>query len=111
MSDITPLFRPVAQVLFDRPELSAILDLYGRMVAAGLLRDYAIRMDSHAATFSGFERAAERPQIRVIKCPALARKQGQWLLEGKGGVVLKRGQELRSVLAPLERQLLRSIDA
>jgi len=34
-----------AQVAFDRAELMRILDLYGRMVAAGLWRDYAISFD------------------------------------------------------------------
>jgi hypothetical protein len=111
MSNITPLFAPARQVLFDRLELAIILDLYGRMVAAGLLRDYAIRMGREEAVFSGFERAAERPELQIVKCPELARKQGIWALIGRGGVVLKRGPELRPVLAPLERRLLKMVDA
>lgn len=98
------------QVGFDREELSRILDLYGRMVAAGLWRDYAMDLGRDAAVFSCFRRATERPEYRIEKRPALRRKQGQWALLGEGGAVLKRGHELSGVLAPLERKLVRAVD-
>lgn len=98
------------QVGFDREELSRILDLYGRMVAAGLWRDYAMDLGRDAAVFSCFRRATERPEYRIEKRPALRRKQGQWALVGEGGAVLKRGHELSGVLAPLERKLVRVVD-
>lgn len=98
------------QVAFDREELSRILDLYGRMVAAGLWRDYAMDLGRDAAIFSCFRRATERPEYRIEKRPALRRKQGQWALVGEGGAVLKRGHELSGVLAPLERKLVRVVD-
>ncbi len=99
-----------AQVGFDRAELQRILDLYGRMVAAGQWRDYAMDFDRHAATFAAFRRAAERPQARVEKRPALRNKQGMWTLYGEHGQVLKRGHELAGVLAPMERRLLKAVD-
>lgn len=98
------------QTGFDRQELNRILDLYGRMVAAGLWRDYAIELGRDAAIFSCFRRAAERPEFRIEKRPALRRKQGMWALVGEGGAVLKRGHELSGVLAPLERKLVRIVD-
>lgn len=101
--------RPV-QVGFDRAELQRILDLYGRMVAAGQWRDYAMDFDRHAATFAAFRRTAERPQARVEKRPALRNKQGMWTLYGEHGQVLKRGHELAGVLAPMERRLLKTVD-
>ena len=98
------------QVGFDREELGRILDLYGRMVAAGLWRDYAMDLGRDAAVFSAFRRATERPEYRIEKRPALRRKQGQWALVGEGGAVLKRGHELSGVLAPHERKLVRVVD-
>ena len=100
----------IAQVGFERDELQRILDLYGRMVAAGLWRDYAMNFDRDAASFSGFRRAAERPEARIEKRPALRAKQGMWTLYGEGGQVLKRGHELSGVLFPLERRLLKVVD-
>jgi hypothetical protein len=111
MSNVTPLFNAKPQVAFDRRELSLILDLYGRFVAAGLFRDYAINMDHSAAIFSAFERATERPEVQIIKQPDLARKQGAYALLGRSGTTLKRGEDLRTVLAPLERKLLKAVDA
>lgn len=99
-----------AQVGFERDELQRILDLYGRMVAAGLWRDYAMDFGKDAASFSGFRRAAERPEARIEKRPALRAKQGMWTLYGEAGQVLKRGHELSGVLSVLERRLLKVVE-
>jgi Protein of unknown function (DUF2794) len=101
----------LGQVVFDRLELNIILNLYGRMVAEGEWRDYAIAMDKDVAVFSAFRRASERPEIQVVKRPALRLKQGQYALHGEGGAVLARGAELKSVLAQLERRLLKLVEA
>jgi hypothetical protein len=98
------------QIGFDRLELQRILDLYGRMVAAGLWRDYAMDFGHDAASFSCFRRSAERPQARIEKRPALRGRQGMWTLFGEAGQVLKRGHELAGVLSPLERKLLKVVE-
>ncbi len=111
MSNILP-FPPAgkpSQVGFDREELMRILDLYGRMVAAGNWKDYAIDFGKDAAVFSCFRRAAERPEYRIEKRPALRQRQGMWALMGEGGAVLKRGHELVPVLAPVERKLMKLV--
>lgn len=97
------------QTLFDRSELTRILDLYGRMVAAGHWRDYAIEMGRDAAVFCAFRRTAERPEVRIEKRPSLRQRQGQWALIGEAGAVLKRGHELGPVLAPVERRLMKLV--
>lgn len=104
-----PNARPL-QVGFDRLELQRILDVYGRMVATGLWRDYAMDFGRDAANFSAFRRAAERPQARIEKRPALRGKQGMWTLFGEAGQVLKRGHELASILVPLERRMLKVVE-
>lgn len=102
--------RPM-QVGFDRAELTRILDLYGRMVAAGHWRDYAIELGRDAAIFAAFRRTAERPEFQVEKRPALRNRQGMWALVNESGVVLKRGHELGPVLAPVERRLLKLVES
>jgi len=97
------------QVSFTRLELDRILSLYGRMVAAGYWKDYALELGRERASFSGFRRTAENPEARIVKDPALRHRQGEWILYGEGGMVLKRGHELASVLAPLERRLLKTV--
>ena len=98
------------QVGFARDELAKILDVYGRMVAAGNWRDYAMDFSKDVAVFAAFVRHAERPQARIEKRPALRGKQGMWTLFGEHGQVLKRGHELAGVMAPIERRLLKAID-
>ena len=104
-----PNGREPRQVGFERAELMRILDLYGRMVAAGEWRDYAMDFRRDHAAFSAFRRTAEVPQMRLEKRPALRGKQGMWALFGEQGQVLKRGHELAGVLAPLERRLLKVV--
>lgn len=89
---------PAPVVFFERRELDQLLRLYGRRVAAGEWRDYAIDGLRDAAVFSVFRRAAENPLYRIEKRPALARRQGAWAVIGQGGAVLKRGHELGQVL-------------
>lgn len=105
-----PHARAVAQVAFDRVELLRILDLYGRMVAAGMWRDYAMDFGKDAASFAAFKRTAERPSARIEKRPSLRGKQGMWALFGEAGQVLKRGHDLAGILSPLERRLLKVVE-
>ena len=114
MGTVTPFrlgaARAPLQIGFERVELTRILDLYGRMVAAGHWRDYAIQLGRDAAVFAAFRRAAERPEFRIEKRPELRNKQGMWALVGEGGAVVKRGHELGPVLAPVERRLMKLVD-
>nr|WP_091735527.1 DUF2794 domain-containing protein [Phenylobacterium immobile] len=98
------------QVFFERRELDRLLRLYGRMVAAGEWRDYAMDGLSDAAVFSVFRRASERPLYRIEKRPALARKQGAWAVIGEGEMVLRRGHELEQVLRFFEKGRFTVVD-
>lgn len=98
------------QISFHRTELSVILSLYGRMVAAGEWRDYGISCLREAAVFSIFRRTAEHPLYRVEKRPKLRNRQGQYAVLGMDGRILKRGNDLRAVLGVLERKLIRAVD-
>src|SRR5260370_26982046 len=90
-------------VFFERRELTRLLYLYGRMVAAGEWRDYGIDGLGDAAVFSVFRRHSEAPLYRIEKRPALARKQGAWAVVGQGGHILSRGHELDHVLRLFDR--------
>lgn len=96
-------------VAFQRDELGAILALYGRMVAAGEWRDYAISMLRDVAVFSIFQRAAEHPIYRIEKRPKLMARKQTYAVIGLDGRILKRGAELRQVLRVLDKKLIRSV--
>lgn len=94
-----------ATVTFDRRELSELLNLYGRMVAAGEWRDYAIDFLKDQAQFSVYRRSSEVPLYRIVKDPALAKRQGAYSVVAATGLVLKRGAELSRVLRVLDKKL------
>lgn len=110
MGEVTPFpSGQPSQVAFERRELNRIVDLYGRMVAAGHWKDYAMEFGRDSACFAAFRRSAEHPEVRIEKRPALRHRQGMWTLIGEHGAVLKRGHELGPVLAPIERRLMKLV--
>ena len=96
---------PTARVTFDRRELNRIFGLYGRKVAAGEWRDYAIDFLKDRAVFSVFRRAAEVPVYRIEKSPKLARRQGAYSVISATGLIVRRGHELDPVLRAIDQSL------
>lgn len=99
---------PQSVTTFNRQELSAILAVYGRKVAAGEWRDYALDLGPEKAVFSVFRRSSECPLYRIEKCPKLAKRQGAYSVVAPAGLLLKRGPDLGRVLAVLEK--VRAVD-
>ena len=97
-------FEPATQIAFNRQELMAILAVYGRKVASGEWRDYAIDLTRDKAVFSIFRRASEVPLYRIEKDPKLARKQGAYSVVAAGGLIMKRGQDLARVLDVFDKR-------
>lgn len=89
---------------FNRNELNTILSVYGRRVADGDWRDYAIYHGKDIAVFSIFRRASEVPLFRVEKKPKLARRQGAYSVVSATGMVLRRGHDLAQVLKIIDRR-------
>ena len=92
------------RVTFNRLELNRILNLYGRMVADGEWRDYAIDFLKDRAVFSIFRRSSEMPLYRIEKDPSRARKQGAYGVVSASGHILRRGHELDRVLLVIDRK-------
>ena len=97
-----PQFKP--DTYFDRREMNTILSVYGRKVAEGEWRDYAIDQDRDEAVFSIFRRNSETPLYRIVKKPQLARRQGAYAVLAAGGMILRRGHDLAQVLRVLMRK-------
>ena len=110
MGDVYPFPRASSpQIGFTRAELGRIIDLYGRMVAAGQWKDYALEFGKDHAAFWAFRRSAERPEYKIEKRPSLHNRQGMYALINEAGMVLRRGHELGPVLAPVERRLMKVV--
>jgi hypothetical protein len=97
---------PANHVTFSRRELNRILDLYGRKVAAGEWRDYAIDFLKDRAVFSVFRRTSEVPIYRIEKNLRLSRRQGPYSVISATGLIVRRGHELERVLRSIDRSQL-----
>ena len=97
-------------ICFNRMELMTILNIYGRMVAAGEWRDYAIDTLKDRAVFSIYRRTSEMPLYRIEKTPKLARKQGAYSLISPQGQILKRGHDLSPIISLLNRKLMKLVE-
>jgi hypothetical protein len=107
--EVIPVPAKLPQVVFDRQELGRILTVYGRMVACGEWRDYALDFLDETAVFSVFRRASEVPLFRIEKNPRLRAKQGQYSVIAHGGMILKRGHDLAQVLKVFDKKLLKAL--
>ncbi len=102
---VVPFPPTQARVSFDREELRQILNLYGRKVAEGEWRDYAIDFTRDKAVFCIYRRTSEMPLYRVEKDPKLARRQGAYSVVAATGLIMKRGADLARVLSVLDKPL------
>lgn len=99
-----PAQHAVRRIFFERRELTIILSAYGRGVAQGDWKDYAVDGLSDRALFSIFKRASEAPLYQIEKRPDLARKQGAWAILSAQGMILKRGHDLEALLRFFDRK-------
>ncbi len=97
------------KIFFNRQELNLLLGIYGRMVAAGLWRDYAMDALPDRAVFSIFRRTSESPLYQIEKRPELARRQGAFAVSTPTGLILRRGHELAAVLRIFDQKLIRLV--
>jgi len=97
-------------VMWHRRELDVILSVYGRLVAQGEFKDYAIDGLKDCAIFSIFRRASEMPLYSIVKTPAEANRQGQYKVVAVGGQILKRGQDLKQVLKVFDKKRFSIVD-
>ena len=104
-TNLTKLFPAPALVTFDRQELRDILSLYGRMVASGEWCDYAMDFSAQRAVFAVHRRSSETPLYRIEKDPSQARRHGAYAVIAAGGLIMRRGHELKRVISVLEKRL------
>lgn len=100
----------LARIWFSRQELDLILRTYGRLVAEGECKDYAIGAFADHAVFCMHRRASEEPTWTVEKRPELSRRQGAYAVVNATGQILKRGHELAQVLRVLDKRRFSVVD-
>jgi hypothetical protein len=106
----SPSSGSLTRIWFSRQELDLILRTYGRLVAEGECKDYAIGAFADHAVFCMHRRASEEPTWTVEKRPELSRRQGAYAVVNATGQILKRGHELAQVLRVLDKKRFSVVD-
>lgn len=102
MSKVVPLIQRASArrpTRFDRAELGQLLGLYGRKVAAGVWRDYALDFTPDMAVFSIFRSSFERPLYAVVKRQPAPKRGAYQLFEGARPIA--QAPDLATLLATL----------
>lgn len=97
-------------VHFNKNELFQILNIYGKMVSAGIWRDYCFEEGAKSISFNVFKRSSDQPLYRIQKTPLLANKQGAFAIESRGGMIIKRGHNLDALLGYFHKKLYKIVD-
>ncbi len=83
---------------FIKKELQYILNLYARMVSNGSWKDYSFSTGSKEVSFDVYQRASEKPVLRITKNLKPNYFNEKYLIKDKDGKVIKKSESLNFLL-------------
>ena len=90
--------RKVKQPYFIKKELQTILNLYAKMVSNGTWKDYSFSSGSKEISFDVYQRASEKPVLRILKNLKPVYFNEKFLIKDKNGNVLKKPENLNQLI-------------
>ena len=86
------------EIFFIKKELQCILNLYARMVSNGSLKDYSFSSGNKEISFDVYQRASEKPVLRILKNLRPNYYNEKFLIKDKNGNVLKKSENLNQLI-------------
>ena len=83
---------------FIKKELQSILNLYAKMVSNGTWKDYSFTSGKKEISFNVYQRASDKPVLRILKNLKPNYYNEKYLIKDKNGVVLKRSENLNQLI-------------
>ena len=83
---------------FIKKELQCILNLYARMVSNGSWKDYSFSTGSKEVSFDVYQRASEKPVLRITKNLKPNYFNEKYLIKDKDGKVIKKSESLNFLI-------------
>ena len=74
---------------FIKKELQCILNLYAKMVSNGSWKDYSFSSGSREVSFDVYQRASDKPVLRILKNLKPNYYNEKYLIKDKNGNILK----------------------
>ena len=91
-------FKKEKEKFFIKKELQSILNLYAKMVSSGSWKDYSFSTGFKEVSFNVYQRASDRPILRILKNLKPNHYNEKYLIKDKNGNVLKKSENLNQLI-------------
>ena len=83
---------------FIKKELQSILNLYAKMVSNGSWKDYSFSSGTREVSFDVYQRASDKPVLRILKNLKPNYHNEKFLIKDKNGNILKKSENLNKLI-------------
>ena len=83
---------------FIKKELQSILNLYAKMVSNGTWKDYSLSAGSGEISFDIYQRASDKPVLRILKNLRPNNFNEKFLIKDKNGHVIEKSEDLNRLI-------------
>ena len=94
---------------FIKKELQTILNLYAKMVSNGTWKDYGLTSGSKEISFDVYQRASDKPVLRILKNLKPNHFNEKFLIKDKNGIIVNRSENLNRLITKTSWNNLRVI--
>ena len=91
-------YKKEKEKFFIKKELQCILNLYAKMVSNGTWKDYSFSSSVKDVSFDIYQRASDRPILRILKNLKPIYYNEKFLIKDKHGNVLKKSKNLNQLI-------------
>ena len=92
------LHKKQKNIFFVKKELQTILNLYARMVSDGTWKDYGLSAGSREISFDVYQRASDKPVLRILKNLKPNNFNEKYLIKDRNGKVIEKSENLNKLI-------------
>ena len=86
------------EIFFVKKELQTILNLYAHMVSNGTWKDYSLSSGSKEISFDVYQRASDKPFLRILKNFKPDYQNEKFIIKDKNGKILEKSENLNRLI-------------
>ena len=86
------------ETFFIKKELQSILNLYFKMVSNGTWKDYSLSSGVKEISFDVYQRASDKPVLRILKNLKPSYLNERFLVKDKNGNILEKSANLNKLI-------------
>ena len=102
-------YKKEKEKFFIKKELQCILNLYAKMVSNGSWKDYSFSSGSKEVSFDIYQRASEKPVLRITKNLKPKYFNEKFFIKDRNGNILRKSENLDNLISKTSWNKLRLI--